>query len=426
MIFRLAAALLGATLFLSACDGDSRPFSEAVEVRTLNLESIGVSTPVNTLPDIFLNINQSMQLGVLGNPGTDSETPLSANNRAWSVSDPAIASISQNGYLRALANGTVDVSVSIGGIDSIEFGLTVADATLSEINAISGVTTLERCLPQGYFATGTFSDDTSRNLDNVSWAVNDPANARLFESSGTSTMLNAVSAIDQLTLTATTPGGQSLDQALIVSDNLQTIQIRPLSVSLDVDAVLNMSAFGNYSLSTGETVGASREQPITQNVDWSVVTGTNNLSINNVRGSKGLLTGLAVGDDNIIEAACGTETFRALVDVDASGTSTTLAFKIGTLVIIGDQISLSRAANLASIPILASTGSTYDIDNDVTSTVDFQIQDSTSSVTAPFVIDGNGTATPSLRFTATGTVTLVATETTDNNAVGTITITVTN
>ncbi|MFT5895512.1 MAG: hypothetical protein ACI8VW_002387 [bacterium] len=426
MIFRLAAALLGATLVLSACDGDSRPFYEAVEVRTLNLESIGVSTPINTLPEIFLNINQSMQLGVLGNPGTESEVLLAANNRAWAVSDPSIVSITENGFLRALANGAVDVSVSIGGIDSVGFGLTVSDATLSGINAISGATTLERCLPQAYFATGTFSDDTNRNLDNVSWVVSDPTNAHLFESSGTSTKLNAMTAMDQLTLTATTPDGLSLDQPLIVADNLQTIQIRPLRVSLDIDAVSSLTAVGNYSASTIETVVPNRDVLVTDNVDWSVVTGTNNLSISNVRGSKGLLTGLAVGDDNIIEAACGAETFRALVDIVASGTSTTLAFKIGTLVITGDQISLSRVANLASIPILASTGSTYDADNDVTSTVDFQIQNSTSSVTTPFVIDGNGTATPSLRFTATGTVTLVATETTDNIAVGSITITVTN
>ena len=94
--------------------------------------------------------------------------------------------------------------------------------------------------------------------------------------------------------------------------------------------------------------------------------------------------------------------------------------------ITGNQITLSWAANLASIPLLVATGSEYDIANDVTGNVDFQRQDLTSSDSAPFLINGNGTSTPTIQLTAIGTGIIVATQTTGGDAVGTITITVTN
>lgn len=428
MIFRITAALLGATLFLSACDGDSRPFTEAVEVRTLNLESVEVLSPTTTLADIFLNINQGLQLGVRGVSGVGNPIALSATDRAWSVSDPSIASVTDNGYLRALANGPVEVSVSIGGVDSVGFGVTVSQATLSEISSISGLTTLERCIPQTYFATGTFSDNTSRNLDDLTWAVNNPANASLFDSSGTSTSLNALAAMDQLTLTATAPSGQSLDQSLIVSDSLQAIAIRQLPIILDVGAELNVTAIGVYSDNTGEAIATTREVNITDDVDWAVVTGIANLSVSNVRGTKGLLTGLDEDNDANITATCGLDDDRVPVDINAAGTSTatTLAFKIGNELVTNNQITLSLAANPGSIPILASTGSEYNEDDDVTVEVDFRIGSSISGST-PFEINGNDTSTPTIQLTGTtGTATIVATETNDGDAVETITITVIN
>lgn len=426
MIFRIAAALLGTTLLLNACDGDSQPFTEAVEVRTLNLESVEVLSPTTTVDDIFLNINQGLQLGVRGISALGNPITLSANDRAWSVSDPSIASVTDNGYLRALANGSVQVLVSIGGLDSVGFGLTVSQATLSEISAISGLTTVERCIPQTYFATGTFSDNTSRNLDDLTWAVSNPTNARLFDSSGASTSLNALAAMDQLTLSATAPGGQSLEQSLIVSDSLQAIAIRQLPIILDVGEELNVTAIGVYSDNTGEAIATTREVNITEDVDWVVDTGTDNLSVSNVRGSKGLLTGLDEDNDANITAACGLEDDRVSVDINASGTSTatTLGFKIGNELVTNNQITLSLAANSGSIFILASTGSEYDEDDDVTEDIDFQIGSSTSTTT-PFVINGNRTSTPTIQLTGTtGTATIVATESTDGDAVETITITV--
>jgi hypothetical protein len=233
--------------------------------------------------------------------------------------------------------------------------------------------------------------------------------------------------MDQLTLTATVPGGLTLDRPLIVSDSLQRIAIRPLLIVLDVGGVRNLTATGVYTVSTGEIVGTIREENLTDNVDWVVISGTNNLSVSNVRGTKGLVTGLVAGAAEIT-AACGLLSDRKPVDINASDTSTAtiLAFRIGNQLVTGNQIAISRSANLAPLILRASTGSEYDADNDITSTVDFQVQSPTSMLTPPFVIDGNRTSTPTIRILSTGTATIVATETTEGIAPEMITITVNN
>lgn len=426
----LAATLLGTAFLLNACDGDSRPFTEAVEVRALNLVGVNVEKPTNSLDQIFLNINQGVQLGLQGVTADDETLTLVADNRDWTVSDPAVASITDNGFLRALSDGSVAVSVMVGDLVSVDFSITVANATLSEvteINALSNSTTLERCIPDTYFAIGTFSDQTRRNLDNLTWSVNNTLNARLFDSSGSATSLNALVAMDQLTLSATAPGGQSLDQSLVVSANLQNIVIRPLLIALDEGAETPVTATGIYAVNGGETTDTTKEADITDNVDWAVASGTDNLSVNNVRGVKGLLTGLDAGNAEIT-AACGIETARAAVVINGSSTSTdtTLAFKIGDQLITGNKIIISRADNLQPISIRASTGSEYDAENDVTQDIDFQRQVSTSNLTPPFEVGGSRTSTPTIRLTATGEATLVATETTDGDVVEYITIEIVN
>ena len=97
MTFGKAAALIGVLFLLGACDGDTRPFTEAVEIRTLNLESLSVTTPENTVTPLYLNVNQGMQLGVSGQTFDGDTVALSSGDRTWSVSDTSVASISAIG-----------------------------------------------------------------------------------------------------------------------------------------------------------------------------------------------------------------------------------------------------------------------------------------------------------------------------------------
>lgn len=63
--FLLTLVLIMATL-VAACEGDSRPFSEAVEIRSLNIRSINVIPPENAGEQIFLNRNERLQFSLQG------------------------------------------------------------------------------------------------------------------------------------------------------------------------------------------------------------------------------------------------------------------------------------------------------------------------------------------------------------------------
>ena len=340
------------------------------------------------------------------------------------MSDTSVASISDNGFLQGLSNGVVQVWLTIGGLRSADFELDIANANLVSINGISGASELERCLPQRYYATGTYSDGTNRNLSNVTWAVDDANKAELFETNGASTQLNA-QLPGPLALSASVSGAIGFNQPLLVTESLLRVVIGTLSISLDEGDQLNVNATGFYD---NTTAAATEELPgvdITENVSWVVLVAPENLSVSDVRGTKGLLTGDDEGGAAIM-ASCGDiNSLRAAVTINAEGSSTDLAIEIGGELVEDNLITLSLAAEgLAPIALLVSTGTEYDDDNDITSTVSFQVQAYTSIPAIELL--GNLTDTPTISLKALGDVTLVATQTEDGDTVETITVRVIN
>lgn len=416
--------------FLIGCDGDARPFTEAVEVRTLNLQSLEPVPPTNSQEQIFLNSGEGIQFGIRGLNGVDQTVVLSASNRAWSVSDGAVATINENGFLTALANGTVDVSVSVGGIGSSIYSLTVANATLSSVTDISGSASLERCIPGDYFATGTFSDNTVRNLSNVSWTLNNPSVGELFETTGSATKLNAFNVPDDsntLQLTATVEGVEAFLKTIEVQNNLQTITIGPgtLPIEIDENDELNLTAVGTYIRANADNATATSQTVITANVQWSIASGTDNASVSNVRGSRGLLTGLDEGTAQVL-VTCGNVAPRATINVDEAGTdstTSTLSFQVNN-VAVGSTLVLNRATTSTVIPLRVSTGSSYDIDDDITEGIDFVTSFIGTAVdNPPFRILGTG-ADRSIELLAAGQGTINATVIADGEPTVPLTITV--
>jgi len=409
-------------LAIVSCDGDSRPFSEAVEVRSLNIQSLEVSPPQNFSDPLFLNISQSLQMVINGLNDDDEPITLSASDRLWSVSDSTVASISENGRLQALSNGTVSVSVSIGGIAANPFLVTVADATLVSVSEIVGPGSLRRCEPQTYFARGAFDDNSVRTLDNVAWNLNSFALGELFETNGLSTKVNAFSASDQLTLTASVLGAASFDQPLVVADSLVSLQLSPLPITVDVDGQRSLIATAVY---TTANPSVADQLIVTPDVSWTIRSGTDNVSVSNIRGTRGLLTGLEAGSGNVVRAFCGDIDVEALVVVNDSGTSnsSTLSFLVGNTSVTGLNITLDRLTDGLSIPIRVATGSEYDSENDVTEDILFEVITDTT-LTQPFFIDGNETATPTIRLSAKGAATLSVTRVSTGGDPTLLTITV--
>lgn len=419
-------------LFVSACDGDGRPFTEAVEVRTLNLQSLSVLPPTNSQDTIYLNPNEGLQFSIRGLNGEQEGIFLSANDRAWSVDEPSVATISDSGFLTAIADGSVNVSVSVGGLASSTFPVIVSTATLTAISEISGSSELERCIPGSYYATGTFSDSTVRNLSSVVWSLNNTSvntaiPAQLFETNGSSTRVNGFQNSDTLQITASVEGVEDFIKALSIQNNLVSIAIGPGPIPIQIDEgdELNLNVLATYTRETADNTSTTSQSTITENVEWSMVSGTNNATINNTRGSRGLLTGVDEGDATVL-VQCGSVTNRAAIDIDTAGTnstSSTLSFQVNN-VAVGSSLVLNRATTSTVIPLRVSTGSSYDADDDITENIDFVTQFvGTNLENPPFEIMGSG-ADRTIRLLGAGQGVISATETTEGEPTVTLTITV--
>ncbi len=406
-------------LLLSACDGDSRPFAEAVEVRVNNLNGIVVTPPANSVADIFLNVDQLLQFSLDGLAANGARVPLESSERDWRVSDSSVATISSDGLLRAINDGIVDVSVNLGGLTSSLFRVTVDTQLLLSINAINGVASVERCRPQDYFATGIFADGSTRNLDGVSWTLpgSDLSDARVQANANGTATLTALN-VSLLDLTATL-GQATLGQSVVVSDTLRTLTVTPSPAGVDVGDTLAMVATGGYGAAA---TGGPTPPPVTtqviisEQVDWSIVDtdGEAAATVSNTEGSRGQVTGVTAGTANVT-ASCGLATdTRTIVVSDTSDpdSSDILSFNVGS------PFNLSLD-DLDGFSLRVSTGSSFATDNEITDEVtwSFSNLENTASPIGLVLTGVNAGLVTPLRL---GTATVTATD--DDGASITITI----
>lgn len=413
---------LGLSL-LSACDGDSQPFTEAVEVRSLNLVSVAVVPPLGSVNDIYLNIGQPLQLRLEGRNVNGAAVSLTAGGRSWAVSNTDIATIDSNGLLRARANGEVSVSVQLGGLVSEPFPVVVSDATLTAIQAITGPDSLDPCRPGEYYATGLFSDDTVRSLSNAAWALanTDGANGRVVATDAGSASLTGLNA-SSLTLTAIA-GVIRESIAVEVKDSLQTLRITPSPAGVDIDDTLELLATGTYLIdgSAANPSAALRQFNVTDAVDWAIVTGTDYATVSNLQTNKGIVTGVADGSA-LARASCGNVADDQVIVVsDPSSTSTdssdVLTFNVSSPYIL-------QRSNTAGFRLQVSTGDSYLAENDVSDSVVWSL-DSQVTTTAPISLLETGVNAGLIRPNAEGTSVVTATLI-STGAEASITVQVTN
>jgi len=231
--------VLGVALALSACSGDGRPLEEAVETNQSNLKTLSVVQPTGLLKPLVVNPGEQINFSIMASTGVEgsAEIPLSAAGRRWSVSDTSRATIDSNGKFIATADGVVNVNLQIGGLTD-SFAVTIAQGELTGI-AISPLVsdpmedenTLERCVPEMYTATGTYTDTSeagmsTRGLQNiVDWRIADEATGIASIQTDGATSVTAFDA-GTLDLIATV-GNVSSTASISVVDNLQRIDISP-------------------------------------------------------------------------------------------------------------------------------------------------------------------------------------------------------
>ncbi len=407
----LASAVL-ATMLLAACEGDSSPFEEAVEIRELNIASLSVLGPEITVDQLFLNIGESVDFEVQGTNTAAQLVELSAANRQWKVTDSSVATISDDGRLVALANGDVGVYVTIGGLDSDVYQLTVSDANLVGVNSITGAETVARCIPDDYQATGDYDDGTVRDLTAVAWslAAADEGFATLVSSPDITVTLTGLNA-GGVTLTAAVEGF-SLGYDVAISDTLDSILITPGSATVDVDDTQNFVATGLY---TDADDADTDRVAITESVSWQI-SDTDVATVSNAQGSGGLLTGVDEGSATLT-ASCGdllAET-QAVISVEESDDE--LAFNFGSF--------YQLDADSSGVFLRVSPGSSYsssdqldndDLDWDVTTDEDFDpIELTEDGDNAGFIVPNSSTGQATVTVTdSSGNTASIDIEVVDN------------
>ena len=375
VLILLVAALV------ATCDGDSRPFEEAVEVQALDLTSVAISRPfIEQQADYVINPEQSAQLGLTGMTSSQAAVTISTNDRQWSSTNPAVVSVNDNGVITGGSDGVADILLTIGGIESGALPVTVRNQTLESIELIQPVTsaTLERCLPGEFFAVGRFVDadqtqtqtQTLRPLFNASFSV-DAASEAVVEATDRSTVTVNATSLNAVGLTVAAQGVDGFTGQLTVLNTLLSIATLPNPAAVDVNDTLAFTATGTYTADeiapeeplVGEPVPlppvGGREENITENVVWEVISGTDNASVSNEIGSRGQLTGSSAGTATL-EASCGATAIEQSVTINAVVSSSTddLSFNEDSQEIdVGEQLFLE-----------VSLGSSFDeddvIDND--------------------------------------------------------------
>ncbi len=185
----LATGVGGGTTTISATSGTtSNSTSLTVTASGPALTSITV-TPVN--PSVAIGITQ--QFTATGNY-SDGSTQNLTNSATWTSSVPTVASISNNpssqGLATGIATGTTTITAAVGSVSGNTL-LTVSSAALVSIAITPSNPSIVLGLTEQFAATGTYSDNSTRDLTStVLWTTTSPAVATI-STSGLATSVSA-------------------------------------------------------------------------------------------------------------------------------------------------------------------------------------------------------------------------------------------
>lgn len=207
-----ASLMLLAFATLTACGGGGGGGGNPPPPVTLRSVSVTPATPTITL-------GATQQFSATGNYSDGSTRDLTAS-ATWSSSNTAVATVSGGGLATSLAAGNTTIQATSGGVSG-STSLTVNAAALASIAVAPSASTLNHIgAPQQFKATGTYSDQSTRDLTNsVTWSSTDTGVAvvgadgfaRAVGTTGTTTIraqLSAVTGTAALTVRTATVSGQ--------------------------------------------------------------------------------------------------------------------------------------------------------------------------------------------------------------------------
>lgn len=330
---------IGSTTGAASFGGRTAAFS--VTVSPALLTALALTPFVSSMPRGY-----TLAVTATGTYSDGSTQDLSAQV-SWSVSGPALA-VSATGQLTALELGTADVIARDGSFE-VRLTVTVSPAVLVGLGVTPAVLSVPRGLSAPFFATGTYSDGSTRDVTSqVTWSSSTPAVATISNASGTEGVASTLTT-GSTTVTATLDGESAGTTLTVLAAALDRIEVTPSTTRIAVGTTARFQATGRY------TDGAT--QDLTTQVTWSVSNVTL-ASVSNASTTTGRVTALGAGSAQVLATRQGI-TGAATLDISLA-TLTTLTLSPGA-----PSVPAGRSTTLTVVGTF-SDGSTQDLSDLVT------------------------------------------------------------
>ncbi|MFM5869418.1 Ig-like domain-containing protein, partial [Aeromonas caviae] len=169
----LTGRIAGSTEVTASLDGVT---SNAVQVTVTDAVLTAIQV---TPPSVSVGKGQTRQLTATATATySDNTTANVTGSVTWLPDDTATATVTTNGLLTGVEQGTAEVTASLDGVTSNAVQVTVTDAVLTAIAITPPSVSVGKGQTQQLTATATYSDNTTANVTgNVAWLSDDSATA---------------------------------------------------------------------------------------------------------------------------------------------------------------------------------------------------------------------------------------------------------
>jgi trimeric autotransporter adhesin len=311
---------------LQACGGGGGG-APVTNLKSLTIEPVDSSIAVGT----------KVQLHATGTFKDKTTKDLTASV-TWESADTSVAIISNQAVIKGLAGGTgvgaTTVRAKLHGVKGIST-FTVTQASLKSITVLPVNPVVARGTTVQMAAIGNFSDGTVQNLSTqVSWSSANNSIAQVSNASGTQGLVTTVS-VGNTPITATFNGIQGATTVTVTAATLTSITITVPVTTIAKGTTVQLTATCNFSDGT--------TQDCTNQVSWT--SGNSGIvQVSNTAPSKGLVTGVGVGNTTISGSLGGIQGSETATVTAATLTSITIT-PPGPSIPKGTKVQLTATGN---------------------------------------------------------------------------------
>ena len=267
-----------------------------VTVVDTTLQSISIQT-VAPVP-----VGQTVNLVATGVFADGSKQDVTSQ-ATWTSSDPTIASVGDTattkGQVTGVAAGTVTVTATIQtstGPVSGTVQITVVAKKITSIGITPAQPILQKGVTQAFKATAVYDDNSTGDVtQQATWSTDD-ASVLSVVATGATAGLATAKAAGSTTITATVGAVSGQTSVRVTAPPLTSITVNPATATMSVNTTRQFTAQGTYA--------DSSTADLTDSVTWSTGLATI-ISVSNAAGTRGLVTALAVGTDNVVASMSG-------------------------------------------------------------------------------------------------------------------------